>query len=140
VADRGVAAAVTRWRKPLVISLTDSLRRVFGHTANRGSAMALSNAGKQEPVDKAKPFPIPKQEVWEAFKRVKVNQGAAGVLVLPPLMRRVPSASRSSIDAFNHSFDQPQHSPIGITAFPVEQRYSSVSICRLREAQSLRDR
>jgi len=30
-------------------------------------------------VDKAKPFPIPKREVWEAFKRVKVNQGAAGV-------------------------------------------------------------
>ncbi len=28
---------------------------------------------------KAKPFDIPKQEVWEAFKRVKANQGAAGV-------------------------------------------------------------
>ena len=26
-----------------------------------------------------KPFSIPKREVWEAFKRVKVNQGAAGV-------------------------------------------------------------
>jgi RNA-directed DNA polymerase len=30
-------------------------------------------------VDKAKPFSISKREVWEAFKRVKVNQGAAGV-------------------------------------------------------------
>jgi hypothetical protein len=30
-------------------------------------------------VDKAKPFKIPKREVWEAFKRVKANQGAAGV-------------------------------------------------------------
>jgi group II intron reverse transcriptase/maturase len=30
-------------------------------------------------VDKAKPFEIPKREVWEAFKRVKANQGAAGV-------------------------------------------------------------
>jgi RNA-directed DNA polymerase len=30
-------------------------------------------------VDEAKPFKIPKREVWEAFKRVKVNQGAAGV-------------------------------------------------------------
>jgi RNA-directed DNA polymerase len=30
-------------------------------------------------VDKAKPFSIPKREVWEAFKRVKANQGAAGV-------------------------------------------------------------
>ena len=27
----------------------------------------------------AKPFDIPKQEVWEAFKKVKANQGAAGV-------------------------------------------------------------
>ena len=30
-------------------------------------------------MDKAKPFTIPKREVWEAFKRVKANQGAAGV-------------------------------------------------------------
>ena len=27
----------------------------------------------------AKPFDSPKREVWEAFKRVKANQGAAGV-------------------------------------------------------------
>jgi RNA-directed DNA polymerase len=30
-------------------------------------------------VDKAKPFCISKWEVWEAYKRVRVNQGAAGV-------------------------------------------------------------
>jgi len=30
-------------------------------------------------VDEVKPFDIPKREVWEAFKRVKANQGAAGV-------------------------------------------------------------
>ena len=30
-------------------------------------------------MDGAKPFLIPKREVWEAFKRVKANQGAAGV-------------------------------------------------------------
>jgi len=30
-------------------------------------------------VDEAKPFKIPKREVWEAFKCVKANQGAAGV-------------------------------------------------------------
>ena len=30
-------------------------------------------------MDEAKPFLIPKREVWEAFKRVKANQRAAGV-------------------------------------------------------------
>jgi retron-type reverse transcriptase len=30
-------------------------------------------------MTKAKPFDITKREVWGAFKRVKANQGAAGV-------------------------------------------------------------
>src|ERR1700737_3304632 len=30
-------------------------------------------------MDEAKPFKIPKRDVWDAFKRVKANQGAAGV-------------------------------------------------------------
>ncbi len=30
-------------------------------------------------MDRAKPFDIPKQEVWEAYKSVRANQGAAGV-------------------------------------------------------------
>jgi hypothetical protein len=34
---------------------------------------------REEPVDEAKPFKIPKREVWEAYKRVKANQRAAGV-------------------------------------------------------------
>ena len=38
-----------------------------------------ANWKREEPVDKAKPFKIPKREVWEAFKRVKANKGAAGV-------------------------------------------------------------
>ena len=33
----------------------------------------------EEPMSEAKPFCISKWEVWEAYKRVKVNQGAAGV-------------------------------------------------------------
>ena len=30
-------------------------------------------------MEEAKPFKIPKREVWEAFQSVKANQGAAGV-------------------------------------------------------------
>ena len=30
-------------------------------------------------MDRAKPFDIPKREVWGAYKRVRANQGAAGV-------------------------------------------------------------
>ena len=30
-------------------------------------------------MDEVKPFDIPKREVWEAFKKVKANQGVAGV-------------------------------------------------------------
>ena len=30
-------------------------------------------------VDRAKPFCIAKREVWEAYKQVKANRGAAGV-------------------------------------------------------------
>jgi len=33
----------------------------------------------EEPLSKAKPFCISKREVWEAYKRVKANKGAAGV-------------------------------------------------------------
>src|SRR5665213_1879706 len=48
----------------------------------RGCVVQLrpqANWKREEPVDKAKPFDIPKREVWEAFKKVKANQGAAGV-------------------------------------------------------------
>src|SRR5260370_24572006 len=38
-----------------------------------------ANWKREESMDEAKPFKIPKREIWEAFKRVKANQGAAGV-------------------------------------------------------------
>ena len=37
------------------------------------------NRQREEPLDQAKPFDIPKRWVWEAYKRVKANRGAAGV-------------------------------------------------------------
>ena len=39
----------------------------------------LANQGWEEPMSEAKPFVISKWEVMEAYKRVKANQGAAGV-------------------------------------------------------------
>jgi RNA-directed DNA polymerase len=37
------------------------------------------NPAGDEPVDKTKPFDISKRVVYEAYLRVKANQGAAGV-------------------------------------------------------------
>jgi hypothetical protein len=48
----------------------------------RGCVMELNSMSQQqweEPMSEAKPFCISKGEVWEAYKRVKANQGAAGV-------------------------------------------------------------
>ena len=41
--------------------------------------MGLANQQWEEPVLEAKPYVIPKQLVWEAYRRVTANQGAAGV-------------------------------------------------------------
>jgi len=39
----------------------------------------MVNQRWEEPITKTKPFCISKQVVWEAYRRVKANQGAAGV-------------------------------------------------------------
>ncbi|MBP2449436.1 group II intron reverse transcriptase/maturase [Rhizobium leguminosarum] len=44
-------------------------------------------------MDRAKPYDIPKREVWEAYKRVKATQGAAGVDDLYKLWNRMSSGS-----------------------------------------------
>src|SRR6202035_618969 len=33
----------------------------------------------EEPMPEAKPYQIPKRLVWEAYRRVKANRGAAGI-------------------------------------------------------------
>ena len=33
----------------------------------------------EEPITKTKPFSISKKVVWEAYRRVKANRGAAGI-------------------------------------------------------------
>ena len=71
---------------------TDAGRRGgAARSRNEGSVMELDRRGcvvqpkpwanrqREEPVDEAKPFNIPKRVVWKAFKRVKANRGAAGV-------------------------------------------------------------
>src|SRR5215472_9362572 len=48
----------------------------------RGCVMEPNSKDNQrweEPMNEAKPFCISKWEVWEAYQRVKANQGAAGV-------------------------------------------------------------
>ena len=39
----------------------------------------MVNQQWEEPMSEAKPFVISRWEVWEAYKRVKANKGAAGV-------------------------------------------------------------
>ena len=48
----------------------------------RGSVVqpsSESNRKREDSSDEAKSYKIAKQQVWEAYKRVKANQGAAGV-------------------------------------------------------------
>ncbi len=59
----GLKALQWRWTEGVVVSCF----------------LARSTGDGMNCVTKAKPFDIPKREVWEAFKRVKANQGAAGV-------------------------------------------------------------
>src|SRR6201982_1392560 len=62
-----------------------------------------ANRRREEPADKAKPFDIPKREVWEAFKRVKANPGAAVVREL------LPSAGAAG----RYSEGRRWHAPVG---------------------------
>ena len=39
----------------------------------------MVNLQREELMSEAKPYVIPKQLVWEAYQRVKANQGSAGV-------------------------------------------------------------
>ena len=100
-----LAAIAAIWASVWVVAFfAYGISRSTGHrSGDEGSVMGLDRRGcvvqprpranrptgpisdrpedglREEPADKAKPFDIPKREVWEAFKRVKANQGAAGV-------------------------------------------------------------
>ena len=50
-----------------------------GATGPNFLADGTANQRWEEPVPEAKPYVIPKQLVWDAYRRVKENQGAAGV-------------------------------------------------------------
>jgi len=45
----------------------------------RSGPRRLANHLWEEPVSEAKPYNLPKQLVWKAYRQVKANRGAAGV-------------------------------------------------------------
>lgn len=49
------------------------------YPAGDGTTTGSGNAAGRTVRDSAKSFPISKRQVWEAYKRVKANRGAAGV-------------------------------------------------------------
>lgn len=49
------------------------------HCADDAAATTGDNVGGRTAVKSAKPFPVSKRQVWEAYKRVKANRGAAGI-------------------------------------------------------------
>jgi RNA-directed DNA polymerase len=49
------------------------------HSADEDATTAGGDAGGRIGSGSAKSFPISKRQVWEAYKRVKANRGAAGV-------------------------------------------------------------
>lgn len=49
------------------------------HCADGTTATTGDKAGGRTAVKSAKPFPVSKRQVWEAYKRVKANRGAAGI-------------------------------------------------------------
>lgn len=49
------------------------------HSAEDGATTGGGNAGGRIASKSAKSIPITKRQVWEAYKRVKANRGAAGV-------------------------------------------------------------
>lgn len=53
--------------------------------------MGQLRGSEEEPTSKAKPFGISKRVVWEAYKWVKANNGAAGVGILERERFSVPS-------------------------------------------------
>src|ERR1700694_5151501 len=87
--EKSQAAKTARTRLPMRSTGTEQL--VLGMKAlswgwtegaawfSRDHGPTDANWQQEEPVDEVKPFDIPKREVWEAFKKVKANQGAAGV-------------------------------------------------------------
>ena len=49
------------------------------HCAEDAAATSGGNIAGRTDAASAKPLPISKRQVWEAYKRVKANRGAAGV-------------------------------------------------------------
>src|SRR5262249_35868576 len=75
VADRRILRLCRKWLRAGVSEEGEWSKTEVG--VPQGSV--VSPYEREESVSQAKPFTISKQLVWEAYKRVKANQGAAGV-------------------------------------------------------------
>jgi hypothetical protein len=77
LADRPVVA-----EKPLLAGVAVERRGRLTRNVisnNRGPVGLWEEAKMNKPKPKDKPFAIPKQLVWEAYRRVAANKGAPGV-------------------------------------------------------------
>ena len=74
-ADRPVVAV-----KPLLAGVGVEPRgRLTRNVDSINRASALGGSEENMPTSQVKPYDIPKQMVWEAYRRVAANKGAPGV-------------------------------------------------------------
>ena len=97
---------------------------------------------REERVDEAKPFKIPKREVWEAFKCVNANQGAAVQLEDGNVVSRTAGTPQGGVISpllanlfLHYAFDMWMGGMLPHVSF---ERYAVDAICHCRSAAEAR--